>query len=63
MHFVGAPKNPSVIAPGECEGGVFNEVRVETKVAGHSNCGFDGIVGDYSGNYQGIYACAPQALF
>jgi len=63
MHFFSTPKDSSVIAPGECEGGVFNQVGVESKVAGHSNCGFDGIVGDHSGNYQRIYASTSQALF
>ena len=63
MHVFSTAKDSSVIVAGEREGRIFNQIRVESQVACHSDSGFDGIVRNYSGHYESIYACASQALF
>lgn len=63
MHVFSTSKDSSVIAASEREGRIFNQIRVESQVARHSDSGFDGIVRDYSDYYESMYACASQALF
>jgi hypothetical protein len=63
MHVFGGAKDSPVIAAREREGRIFDQIRVESQVAGHPDRNFDGIVRDDSGDCESIYTCASQALF
>ena len=54
MDFRGGTKDPIPILAAERKRGVFDQERVELKIARHSDCGFYGIVGYDTGHDQRV---------
>ncbi len=63
VDFDGGAELAGPIIAGEGEAGVFNEERIKAEVAGHANGGFDGVVGDDSGDEEQVVVVGSEEGF
>jgi len=63
MNFVGAAQAPLKIRSRKSKAGIVHQVRTKSQVAGHTNCGFHGIVGAHAGYDEGVDSRGTQRAF
>ena len=63
MHLLGGPEMTVPIEARKSIAGVGGKVSLETQIAGHTNSGFDGIVGDHAAHNKSAVARRAQGGF
>jgi hypothetical protein len=63
MNFFSAAKDSAIVAAGERESSILDQIRVETQIASHPDRRLHRIVRDDPGNRESGYASASETLF